>query len=71
VQLPQFDEYVRLVVDFLELTPAVCIIDRLSGDAPPKYLVAPAWCLDKNAILNAINAEFRRRDSYQGIGIED
>ena len=68
VQLPQFEEYVNLVVDFLELLPPECVIDRLSGDAPPQYLVGPAWCLDKSAIRSAIEAEFRRRDTWQGSG---
>jgi radical SAM protein (TIGR01212 family) len=68
VQLPQFDDYVHWVVDFLELLPTECVIDRLSGDAPPKYLVGPQWCLDKRAIRAAVEAEFRRRGAYQGIG---
>jgi radical SAM superfamily enzyme len=42
------------------------VIHRLSGDAPPDYLVAPAWCLDKPALLRAIDAELERRDSWQG-----
>ncbi len=34
VRLPERDEYVRWVVDFLEVLPPGCVIDRLSGDAP-------------------------------------
>jgi radical SAM protein (TIGR01212 family) len=62
------DEYVRLVCDFLERLPADRVIQRLSGDAPPDYLVAPMWCLDKPALLRAIDEEMRRRDSWQGKG---
>ncbi len=68
VELPQFDEYVNRVVDFLELLPPDCVIDRLSGDAPPRYLVGPHWCLDKRAIRAAVEAEFRRRGTWQGSG---
>jgi hypothetical protein len=68
VKLPQFEEYINLVVDFLELLPPDCVIDRLSGDAPPQYLVGPDWCLDKSTIRSAVEAEFRRRATYQGSG---
>jgi radical SAM protein (TIGR01212 family) len=59
-------EYVRLVCDFLERLPAEMVIQRLNGDAPPDYLVAPAWCLDKDALLEEIRAELIRRDGWQG-----
>ena len=43
-----------------------CVIDRLCGDAPPEYLVGPAWCLDKAAVRSAVEAEFRRRGTCRG-----
>ncbi len=66
VRLPERDEYVSYVVDFLEVLPPSCVIERLSGDAPRRYLVGPAWCLDKAAIRTAIDAELLRRGSWQG-----
>jgi hypothetical protein len=66
VTLMERDEYVETVVDFLELLPPGCLIERTSGDAPPDYLVGPAWCLDKPALRAAINVEFERRDTWQG-----
>jgi radical SAM superfamily enzyme len=66
VRILEMREYVELVCDFLERLPPVMVIHRLSGDAPPDYLVAPAWCLDKPALLRAIEAELIRRDSWQG-----
>jgi radical SAM protein (TIGR01212 family) len=60
------NEYVAVVCDFLERLPADVVIHRLNGDAPPDYLVAPAWCLQKGALLAAIDAELMRRDSWQG-----
>jgi radical SAM protein (TIGR01212 family) len=66
VTLFERDEYVGVVCDFLERLPAHLVIQRLSGDAPPDYLVAPRWCLDKPALLRAIHAELERRDSWQG-----
>src|SRR5437879_801745 len=60
------DEYVQIVCDFLEHLRPEMVIHRLSGDAPPDYLVAPLWCLDKPALLQAVHDEMERRDSWQG-----
>jgi uncharacterized protein len=68
VALMERDEYVRTVVDFLELLPPDCIVERISGEAPPDYLIGPAWCLDKPGIRDALAAEFQRRDTWQGRG---
>ena len=66
VRLMERDEYVRTVVDFLELLPTNMVIERISGDAPSNYLVGPAWCLNKQATKRAIEAELERRDTWQG-----
>ena len=66
VVLMERDEYVRTVVDFLELLPPSVIIERISGDAPPDYFVGPSWCLDKPAVRAALDAELARRDTWQG-----
>jgi radical SAM protein (TIGR01212 family) len=66
VAMVERGQYVPLVCDFLERLPPDMVIHRLSGDAPPDYLVAPLWCLDKPGLLRAIDAELERRDSWQG-----
>jgi radical SAM protein (TIGR01212 family) len=66
VELMGRDDYVRTVVDFLELLPQRMVVERISGDAPPDYFVGPSWCLDKPAVKLAIEAEFERRDTWQG-----
>jgi radical SAM protein (TIGR01212 family) len=66
VPMLERDHYVRIVCDFLERLPPEMVIHRLSGDAPPDYLIAPLWCLDKPALLRAIQEEMVRRDSRQG-----
>ncbi len=66
VTLLDRDEYISTLVDFLELLPPEMIIERISGEAPPRYFVAPAWSLDKPAIRTALDNEFRRRDTWQG-----
>jgi uncharacterized protein len=66
VRLLERDEYVTAAADFLELLPERMVIERVTGEAPPEYLVGPAWSLDKPATLKALEAELVRRDSWQG-----
>ncbi|GGM36908.1 TIGR01212 family radical SAM protein [Paraliobacillus quinghaiensis] len=60
------EEYVKLVVDQLELLPKEMIIHRITGDGPPDLLIGPMWSMKKWEVLNAIDAELKRRDSWQG-----
>jgi radical SAM protein (TIGR01212 family) len=66
VTLMERVEFVRTLVDFIELLPPTMIVDRISGDAPPDYFVGPSWCLDKPAVKNAVLQEFARRGTRQG-----
>jgi radical SAM protein (TIGR01212 family) len=59
-------EYVESVCDILELLPPSMIIHRLTGDPPRDLLLAPQWARHKWQVLNAIQAELDRRDSFQG-----
>ena len=71
VELIGRDEYVRTLIDFLELLPPNMLVERISGDAPPDYFVGPSWCLDKSGVLNAIRSELQRRDTWQGKRYDD
>jgi radical SAM protein (TIGR01212 family) len=66
VTLLERDDYIRTLVDSLELLPPSCIVERVHGEAPPDYLVGPAWTLDKIGVRQALDAELLRRDSWQG-----
>ncbi len=68
-QMMAKDDYVAAAVDFLERIPAEVVVERVSGDAPPKYLIEPRWCLEKSAVRLAIEAEFARRGTRQGSGM--
>lgn len=60
------DEYVALVVHTLEHLPPHIIAHRLTGDAPREKLIGPLWSADKWPLLNAIDAELLRLDTWQG-----
>ena len=64
------EQYVRLVVDFVELLPPEFVIHRLTGDPHPQELLAPDWCLNKARVLGRIRDEFARRASRQGSRME-
>ena len=66
LQLMSRKDYVGVICDQLEMIPQEIIIHRLTGDAPWDSLVGPKWSLKKWEVLNAIDEELLRRDSYQG-----
>ncbi|MHC5246875.1 tRNA modification radical SAM protein MnmL/YtqA [Enterococcus sp. LJL90] len=66
LQLMSKADYVEVICDQLELIPQDIIIHRLTGDAPWDSIIGPMWSLKKWEVLNAIDDELERRDSYQG-----
>lgn len=59
------EEYIGIVCDQLELLPPETAVMRLTGDGKREDLIAPEWTLHKRSILNGIEQELRRRDSWQ------
>ena len=66
LQLLSQNDYTEIVCNQLEMIPQEVIIHRLTGDAPRDTIVGPMWSLKKWEVLNGIDQEMRRRDSYQG-----
>ncbi|MBD3110526.1 TIGR01212 family radical SAM protein [Bacillus sp. AGMB 02131] len=66
LQFLSFDEYIKLVVDQLEIIPPEMIVHRITGDGPIDLMIGPMWSVNKWEVLNAIDAELKRRDSWQG-----
>ncbi|HOT44736.1 MAG TPA: TIGR01212 family radical SAM protein [Spirochaetota bacterium] len=61
------NEYVSAVCDFIERVSPDILIHRLMGDREENTLVAPRWGLHKGTVIKAIEDEFLRRGSFQGI----
>lgn len=66
MKLLEKDEYVNIVCDQLEILPQEIVIHRLTGDGKKENLVGPLWSLKKWEVLNAIDDELKRRNSWQG-----
>ena len=56
----------QIVCDQLELFPPKFVIGRLTGDGAPDTLIGPDWSRKKLCVLNEIDKELARRDSWQG-----
>ncbi len=66
-KLLTLEEHVDITCDQIELLRKDIIIHRLSADCSKDDLVAPLWLLKKLVIMNEIDKEMRKRNSYQGI----
>ena len=66
VPLYRRDEYVSLVVDFLELLHPRVIVHRLTGETYRAITVAPDWSIDKIGVHNCIYKALESRDTWQG-----
>ncbi len=60
------DEYIDIVVNQLELLRSDIVINRITGDPKLDDLIEPTWLVKKFVVLNDIDKELKRRDTYQG-----
>ena len=60
------EEYVDIVCDQLELIRGEIVINRITGDPNPNDLIEPTWLIKKVGVLNEIDKEMAKRNSYQG-----
>ena len=60
------EEYIDIVCDQLEYLREDIVVNRITGDPKISDLVEPEWLIRKVTILNDIDKEMKRRNSYQG-----
>lgn len=65
-ELMSLGDYVDIIVSQLELFSEETVIQRLTGDGAADALIGPLWSLKKFVVLNEIDKEMARRDTYQG-----
>ena len=61
------DEYIDIVINQLEHLNPKIVIHRITADPDPKALIEPTWLLKKFCLLNDIDKEMKKRDTYQGV----
>ena len=63
-------EYVDIVCDELEHLKDSIVINRITGDPDITDLIEPNWLVKKFCVLNEIDKELVKRNSYQGIKVK-
>ncbi len=65
--LYSLDDYIDLVISFIERLKPAIMIDRISGEAPPRMLDDPRnWSLRSNEILQLFTQRLEERATWQG-----
>lgn len=60
------EEYIDIVINQLELLDPKIVIHRITSDPDPKELLEPTWLIKKFCLLNDIDKEMKKRNTYQG-----
>lgn len=60
------EEYIDIVIEQLERLKPEIVINRITGDPVKEDLIEPTWLIKKFCVLNDIDKEMVKRDSYQG-----
>lgn len=61
------EEYIDIVINQLEYLNPKIVIHRITADPDPKDLIEPTWLLKKFCLLNDIDKEMKKRNTYQGL----
>lgn len=59
-------EYIDIVISQLELLKDTTVIERITGDPIKEDLIEPKWLIKKFCLLNDIDKEMVKRNTYQG-----
>jgi radical SAM superfamily enzyme len=66
VKALQLNDFVRGACDFIQYLPGEMVIQRLTAEAPEHLLIAPQWAANKHQVLNSIEEELVKQDTWQG-----
>jgi radical SAM protein (TIGR01212 family) len=60
------DEYIDLVVDFIELTAPSIVLERFASQTPYNLLLAPGWKIKNFEFMHKIEKRLQERNTWQG-----
>lgn len=63
------EEYVDIVCDQLENIKDSIVINRITGDPKASDLIEPSWLTKKFVVMNDIDKELVKRDTFQGFNL--
>lgn len=60
-------EYISFIAEFIELLNPAIVIERFTGEAPPRFQVGPTWGhIRTDEVMKLIEKELEARDTWQG-----
>ena len=62
----ELDEYIDLIIDFIEHTSPSIIFERFASQSPYNLLIAPGWKLKNFEFVHKLEQRMEERDSWQG-----
>ena len=60
------EEYIDIVIKQLEILKPEIVVNRITSDPDKNDLIEPTWLLKKCQLLNDIDKEMKKRNTYQG-----
>ncbi len=60
------DEYIDLVIDYIEHLRPDMVLERFVSQSPKELLIAPDWSLKNHEFTDKVKKRMRERDSFQG-----
>ncbi len=60
------EDYIELVVDYLELLNPKIIVERFISEAPPEMLIAPKWGLKNFEFVAKVEKRLKELNTWQG-----
>ena len=63
------EEYIDIVIKQLEILNPKIIVNRITSDPDKDTLLEPVWLIEKCQLLNDIDKEMKKRNTYQGINL--
>ena len=63
------EEYIDIVIKQLEIIKPEIVINRITSDPDKENLIEPIWLTKKCQLLNDIDKEMKKRNTYQGINL--
>lgn len=63
------EEYIDIITTQIENLNPEIVVNRITGDPDTKDLIEPAWLTKKFSIINDIDKNLKKRNTYQGFNL--
>jgi hypothetical protein len=60
------EDYIELVIDFIELLNPKIAVERMISQSPPAFVIAPEWRLKNFEFIAMVEKRIAQRNTYQG-----